>query len=300
MKIAAGIIVFNSDFVLKQVLQTIYPHFDQILIAEGPVKFWQSQGFSHSTDRTLDILDSFPDPEKKITIYHGVHSEKTEQANAYMQFLDPDIDYIWNIDADELFLEQDIVRVKQLLWDGKYTSAGFRSRTFFGGFDHYLTGFEEHHEFMRIRKVYPGSRWKDHRPPTIEHALGVQAWPERHLSFETLASYGIYMYHYSYVFPRQVQEKVRYYEKAVISPGNCIPDYFNQVWLPWATDPDTRAAIERKYEGVHEFIPVYRGGCYPTRFAGQHPPAIQESMAELKAEWDRQLKAIVTTPHNKS
>lgn len=289
MKIAAGIIVFNSDFVLKQVLQTIYPHFDQILVAQGPVKFWQDQGFTQSTDKTVEILNTFPDPEGKITIVHGMYPEKTAQANAYMEHLRPDMDYIWNIDADELFMDQDIIRVKELLWEGQYTSAGFRSRTFFGGFDHYLTGFEENHEFLRVRKVYPGSQWKDHRPPTIEHPPGTNSWPEKHLSFETLASQGIFMYHYSYVFPRQVMEKVRYYETAVINQGNCIPVYFKKVWLPWAKDIDLRTTIERKYRGVHEFVPEYRGDCYTARFNGSHPPAIAQSMKDLIQEWHDQM-----------
>jgi len=74
MKIAAGIIIFNGDYVLQECLSSIYPFVDQILIAEGPVKFWQNQGFSTSTDKTNDILHNFPDPQNKIKIYHGQYS----------------------------------------------------------------------------------------------------------------------------------------------------------------------------------------------------------------------------------
>ena len=61
---------------------------------------------------------------------------------------------------------------KHILETEKYTSVGFKSLTFYGGFDRYLTGFEENAEFIRIRKVYPKSFWRTHRPPTIKYPEG--------------------------------------------------------------------------------------------------------------------------------
>lgn len=291
MKLAVGIIVFNSDFVLKQVLDSMYDHADQILIAEGPVDWWHKKtGLRTSNDGTNTILANYPDPDKKITIVRGPYAEKTEQANAYMAHLWPDMDYIWNIDADEVFKQKDIIKVKELLADKTYTSVGFRSITFFGGFNHYLTGFEQEHQFMRIRRVYPGSVWADHRPPTIKHAPGVAQAPEKHLDYDTLASLGIYMYHYSYTFPRQVFEKIQYYEGAVISPGNCIPNYFNEVWMHWVNHPESRPAIEKLWQGVHEFMPRARGECFTAPFTGQHPKVILDAMPQLKAKFKYQLE----------
>ena len=96
-------IVFEGDYVLEACLRQVYPHAAQILIAEGPVKFWQEKGRTTSTDRTNEIIDNFPDPENKIKVVHGQFSEKDEQCSAYMQFLDDDIDYLWNLDSDEIF-----------------------------------------------------------------------------------------------------------------------------------------------------------------------------------------------------
>ncbi len=50
MKIAFGMIVFEGDYVLKECLECVYPFADQILIAEGPVRFWQEQGKTTSED----------------------------------------------------------------------------------------------------------------------------------------------------------------------------------------------------------------------------------------------------------
>ena len=61
MKITFGIIVLNGDYVLEEALKSIYPYAHQILIAEGPVTYWQQQGITTSTDRTNEIIDNFPE-----------------------------------------------------------------------------------------------------------------------------------------------------------------------------------------------------------------------------------------------
>ena len=227
MKITFGMIVLNGDQVLEEALSSVYPYAHQILIAEGPVSYWQQQGYTTSVDGTNEILDSFPDPDNKITIVHSKYLEKDDQCNTYMNYLKPDTDYIWNLDCDEVFKPEDIETIIKLLEAEKYTSVGFKSLTFYGGFDNYLTGFEENAEFMRIRKVYPGSYWKTHRPPTIAHKID-NPWPEKHLDCNYLAeNYGVRMYHYSYVFPDQVFNKIKYYEEFL---EHIKASYKNQYW----------------------------------------------------------------------
>ena len=78
MKIAFGMIVFEGDYVLRECLECVYPYAEQILIAEGPVTFWQQQGKTTSEDKTNWILANFPDPDNKIKVIHGQFSEKDE------------------------------------------------------------------------------------------------------------------------------------------------------------------------------------------------------------------------------
>ena len=289
MKITFGMIVLNGDQVLEETLASVYPYAHQILIAEGPVSYWQQQGYTTSADGTNDILNSFPDPDNKIKIVHSQYTEKDDQCNAYMQFLDDETDYIWNLDCDEVFKPEDIETVISLLEKERYTSVGFKSITFYGGFDHYLSGFEEGAEFIRIRKVYPGSYWQTHRPPTIAHKID-NPWPEKHLNFNDLAdNYGVRMYHYSYVFPDQVYNKIKYY-KEYLSKENCIDNYFGRVYLPWVTgDEQQRQAIEQQYHGVHEFKPAYRGKCFTKEFTGEHPQVVKNNLDKLKEKFNNQL-----------
>ena len=291
IKVAFGMIVFEGDYVLKECLEQVYPYASQILIAEGPVKYWQEKGRSTSTDDTNDILNNFPDPENKITIVHGQYSEKDEQCNAYIEHMRPDIDYLWNLDSDEVYREEDIKKTIEFLEREAPTSIGVRSLSFYGGFENYLTGFELNRDnFLRIFRVTEGSKWLTHRPPTIQY-------PEehniikKHIDSNTFYRLtGVQMYHYSYVFPHQVKNKVEYY-KAKVSRHKCIGDYYNKIYLPWMKGEEfDRYQLEKEYQGVHEFKPEYRGPCYTEPFTGKHPKAIESNLEKLKNRIKKELQ----------
>ena len=288
MKIAFGMIVFEGDYVLKQCLEQVYPFAEQILISEGPVSYWQRQGRTTSLDDTNKILDEFPDPDNKIKIVHGQFNEKDDQCRAYMQNIKDDIDYIWNLDSDEIYTTKDLEKIIQFLDVEKPTSVGVRSCSFYGGFDHYLTGFELNRDnFLRIFKYEPGSTWLTHRPPTIQYPQNLNV-VKKHVDSDTLFSkLGVQMYHYSYTFPDQVYKKVNYYKDSV-SRDNCIDDYFNRVYLPWVNGD--RVRVEEQFLGVHEFKPYSRGECFTSPFILSHPESIINDMEELKNKFKKQLK----------
>jgi hypothetical protein len=290
MKIAFGMIVFEGDYVLKECLEQVYPFASQILIAEGPVKYWQDRGKTTSEDKTNEILHSFLDPENKIKIVHGQFIEKDDQCNAYISHLNDDIDYLWNLDSDEVYKTEDIQKTIEFLNKEKPTSVGVRSKSFYGGFDHYLTGFELNTDnFLRIFRVVKGSKWLTHRPPTIEYPSNISV-ERKHVDSDTFYKLtGVEMYHYSYVFPKQVKNKIQYY-KAKVSLDKCIDDYYNKIYLPWVnSDEYKKYEIEKKYMGVHEFKPEYRGDCFTAEFEGQHPESIQNNLRNLKDKFFEEL-----------
>ena len=293
-KIAFGMIVFEGDYVLEACLSQVYPHASQILIAEGPVKFWQEKGRTTSTDRTNQIIDNFPDPENKIRIVHGQFSEKDDQCSAYMQFLNDDIDYLWNLDSDETFKGEDIEKLIDIMEKGGYTSADVKSCSFYGGFDRYIGGFEERKgNFHRVFKVYPGSKWLTHRPPTVVHDPSVDPIPNKHIDGDTLwYRHGIRMYHYSYVFPKQVANKIEYYE-AKVSRDKCFKKYFETIYLPWvqADDDEQKFKIEMINDGVHEFIKGTRPHTFTKRFEGSHPSEVEKRLEEYRNRIDDEMSA---------
>ena len=285
MKIAFCCIVFNGDFVLKQLLESIYPYANQIIIVDGVVDYWAKLGFTGSVDETISIIENFPNPDGKIVLLKNqVAKEKTELCRKFMPFIAEDTDYIWCIDSDEIFKGVDIEKVIELLKEINPTSVSFQSNTFFGGFDHIMGGFERDHNFKRILKYEKGCTYVDHRPPTLS-VPNDRPFSGKQLFERT----GVEMYHYSYVSPYQVYDKMQYY-KAAVSMHNCIPDYFEQIWLRRVEKPQDRKLIEDKWLGVHEFIPSYRGECRTMIFKGEHPEPIKRDMELLKLKFNEQLR----------
>lgn len=283
MKISFGMIVFNGNQVLKECLESIYPYAHEILIAEGPVKYWQDKGHTTSTDGTNEILHNFPDPENKIKINHGQYNEKEHQCNEYIKMIDIKSDYIWHIDCDEIYKPEDIEKIIELLKKEKYTKVGFKTYSFFGGFDRYIGGFVENFEFIRIFKYEYGAYWNNHRPPDLYYPTTKRRksqFKHKYLMGEELDKIGIRIYHYSWISQNQVYNKMEYY-KDNISRDISIDNYMNDLYLPWVNgDENIKMEIENKYNGVHEFKPEFRTETFTKKFEIEHPEVIKKIISK--------------------
>jgi len=283
MKVTFVLIVFNSDHVLEPCLRSVLP-FGDVVAAEGPVEFWQRQGFTHSTDMTNAILSQY-----NIPTVHGKWDEKTEEANAAITLVPPDTDFVWCVDADEIWKAKDLDVIFDILSTDKFDSISFKATSFYGGFDRYMTGFEENFEVHRIQRYYPGARFATHRPPTINAPDGHPWRKHAHLGHNDTDSLGLRFYHYSYVFPSQMKAKAEYYA----SMGGTIPNYYNKVYLPWVLgDSEEKHRIETIYNGVHNWTVDRRGACKTAQFNGEHPDEIARVMPDLIARFDDELKGL--------
>lgn len=292
MRICAAMIVLNGDHVLQQSLESIYDFVDEIVIAEGPVKFWQEKGIEKSTDKTLEIIKSFHDPSKKIKLISSQYEEKNEQFSAALNLMTKNPDYLIQVDSDEVWTEESLKNLKNLIQDKKPISVGVHSYTFVGGFDRVLSGFEENTDnFLRIFKWEENCKFITHRPPTILYKDGEQTRGKGHIdSDEARDYYGVSMCHYSYVWPSQVKSKIDYY-KAKVSMHNCIPDFYESYWLPWVMSKtlEEKWEIEKKIIGMHEFKPEVRGPAFTKKFMQEHPDSIKKSMHHLIKRIDNEL-----------
>ena len=284
MRITAAMIVLNGDHVLEESLRSIYDHVDEIVIAEGPVKYWQDRGITSSTDDTLRILNDFHDPDGKVKWVSSRYSEKDQQFQAAINLMSNSPDYLLQVDADEVWTEDSLRNLRKLLLDRRPTSIGVHSYTFVGGFDRIIGGFEENTDnFLRVFKWEDGCKFVTHRPPTISYSNGQRTGGIGHIdSDEARDYYGISMCHYSYVWPSQVKSKIEYY-RSKVSMQNCIPDFYEKYWLPWvqAETLDKKWSIEKKIEGMHEFKPEVRGPAYTKPYNGSHAISIQKNKKNL-------------------
>jgi len=128
MKICFAMIVFNGDCFIRQVLDSIYPYANQIIVNNGCVKYWQNQGFTGSTDGTAKILADYPDPDKKLIVINVNGAEKTELCQAYMPYVVPETTHLWTIDSDEVFTPAAIEKTMEVLEKRDPHSIGCRSR----------------------------------------------------------------------------------------------------------------------------------------------------------------------------
>lgn len=290
MKLTFGIIVLNGDFFLKQVLESIYPFAHAICIAEGPVTYWRNKGVMQSTDDTLTILRDFPDPQNKLIVESRGYVEKDDQCRAWFANVPSDTDYVFCVDSDEVHKPEYIEKLITFLEKEQPSSVGFKSDSFYGGFDRIIGGFERDHSFKRVLKYIPGCYYRTHRQPTLATKKGGDIVGRDITGNQLYQDIGIIMPHYSYVSPKGVFEKLQYYEESVISKGNCIPNYFNDVWLQWVNRPDLRQEIEDKWKGVQEFRPEKRGEAFTIPFTGKHPYVIRRDIHELKTKFNKQLR----------
>lgn len=236
----------------------------------------------HSNDGTLKILEDIKneeDPENKIQIITAEDEgysngfwpgEKDEQSRAYAKRATGN--YLWQVDVDEFYKTEDIRSVIDLLADDPSISAvSFRQIQFWGGFNHIVDswflrrGVQDFHRLFKWDNSY---QYTTHRPPTVVDEERTNLREKHWITPQQLMKKGIYLYHYSYVFPKQVKEKASYYSNA-----------------KWAKRPDTLSWYENNFlnlKNPYRLFIVYNSWGWIEKFSFSHPEQIQQMINDIK------------------
>lgn len=103
-------IALNEEEYIENVLRNFYDWecCHQIIIVEGAVKLYPKDNVKkgHSTDRTIEIIKNFPDPQNKIVLVQGEWKNKMEQRSQYAKRITGD--YMFVVDADECYIKADL------------------------------------------------------------------------------------------------------------------------------------------------------------------------------------------------
>ncbi len=217
-KISFGIIVLNGEPFIKYCLRALYPFAHEILVVEGAIETVRSISTSdgHSTDTTRESILGFikdEDPHKKVKFItrDGFWKEKDEMSQAYARAATGD--YLWQIDVDEFYLEEDMSQIIKLLEnDPTISGISFKMKSFWGGVDYTEEG-PIFGDIYRIFKFGPGYRYTTHEPPVVLDDQGRNLKKMNWIDGYAMQKNKIFMYHYSLVFPGIVREKARFYEK---------------------------------------------------------------------------------------
>lgn len=227
IKITFGIIVLNGMPFIRYNIRALYPFAHEIIVVEGaaPSAKYFARENGHSKDNTLNKLRRFQieeDFEKKIIIVtaedegysNGFWPEKDEMSQAYAKRATGN--YLWQIDSDEFYLEEDMKAVISMLAnDPKIKTVSFPMLTFWGSPNYRVNGYFL--DMFMVHRIFawgPGFQYLSHRPVTIldnqQRDLRTLKW----VSPAEMRAKGIFMYHYELVFTKQVEEKCSYYAGA--------------------------------------------------------------------------------------
>lgn len=285
-------IVLNGEPFTRYNLRTIYTFAYEIIVVEGACPAARNCATldGHSSDGTLNILHDFrshEDPEHKLTIItaedeghpDGFWSEKDEMSQAYAKRATGN--YLWQVDMDEFYHARDIQRVILMLAEEpEVKSISFRAVQFWGGLGYRTDGTylrKGAQDFHRLFAWGPGYRYVTHRPPTVVDEQGRNLRNFKWLTAGMLVRQGIYMYHYSFVFPFQVQSKFDYHYALDGQNGlsSCVLEK-RKAWL--------RNYFELRSPFLIDDTSVVSGPSWIRSFRGEHPEGILQLWNDIIQE----------------
>lgn len=287
-RISFGIIVLNGEPFTRYCLRALYPYAHEILVVEGGSRHaaHACTPDGHSTDGTLETLRRFvaeEDPDGKVQLItrEGYWNEKDEQSHAYACRATGD--WLWQIDIDEFYRPEDMQTILALLaGDPHITGAAFHTLNVWGDLQTRVNGLHlmaMGQVFRRLFRWGPGYRYATHRPPTVLDAQGRDLTRGHWIAGAAMEARGIFLYHYSLLFPRHVRAKCDYYES--LSGGARR----ERAWFE-----DGYMRLGRPF---HVFN-VSSQTSWLEAYDGPHPPAILDMMDDIRAgRLDEPLRPMV-------
>lgn len=283
-KITFGIIVLNGEPFTRYCLRSIYPYAYEIIVVEGGHEDARSvcTADGHSIDGTLEALHQFKkeeDPENKLTIVtkdgfwpkkDELGRDRTPQSRAYAEKATGD--FLWQIDIDEFYREEDMVRIINLLDKNPgITAVTFPTRNFWGDIHYIIDGWNLRRGSMYFHRLFKwgqGYRYVTHEPPTIHNEQGTDLRDLHWISGQEMKKKGIYMYHYPHLFPWQVKQKVSIYRDE--KPELCAEI------IEWANN---------NYFRISNPFNIERHYWYPSwleHYRGHHPRQVLKMMEDIR------------------
>jgi hypothetical protein len=283
-RITFGMIVLNGEPFVEFNLRALYPFAHQIIVVEGsaPAAANTATAAGHSLDGTMQALLDFKaheDPEDKLLIVTAEDEgypngfwpgEKHEQSQAYAKRATGN--WLWQVDVDEFYQPQDMHWIaSELLARSDAQAVSFKQIQFWGGLNYHVDGWYLRHYggavFHRLFRWEPGYTYTTHRPPSVVDRDGADLRRLGHVTAKEMARRGIYLYHYSLVFPDQVEAKSRYYSNVAWGAFGKMNEWAQKDF----------GELRNPYR-VHN---VYRYPSWLERYQGSHPPQIVAMWQEI-------------------
>lgn len=261
IKLVKCLAVHNEEDWVVENLTNCYDEFDIIRVVEGAVKGRPgSTKDGHSTDKTLELIRNFPDPENKIELITGSRHFKSLEEQK-QTFLDraSEGEWLFIIDCDEFYMEGEIDRVRKAIQTRPTASEIVPTFLhFYRDFSHIKAPHPEwqpqHQRIIRYRR---GLKYHTHPVATDDKGRCTYFTPEYQPKRFTMP--GLWIYHYGHAKGKEFhQMKKKFYEseleKFKLADGTNASDKFDDKFVEFmeGTEP---------YDTILEFD-------------GQHPEAL--------------------------
>jgi len=272
--------VLNGEPFTKYCLRQLYPFAHEIVIVEGAVEGAESIATpeGHSIDGTWEVLKRFKkeeDPEDKLKIidHSGFWYDKNEMSKAYS--LKVTGNYLWQIDIDEFYTNEAIMKVIHIISQHPNISAiSFPGLTFWGSpkyrCDSWSLIRNNYYEVFRLFKWGEGYKYTTHIPPTVIDHQGCNLRTKSPRNGNDMIEADIWMYHYSLLFPKQVELKGIYYSSRRNRPRVTG-------WNYW---------MDNSYLSLKKPFRTHNTYQYPgwlERFPGKHPEQIESMWKDIES-----------------
>lgn len=220
MRTTIAMIVYNEEQFLELNLRNHYKLADKIIIVEGAVgKYAEVTGSYTSTDRTIEIIELFPDLHKKITLVKPKRAwrDKVEMQNEFCKRAEDGI--LLKIDADEFYHPKDIERMIRVFEnDPKLALIYPYWYHFWGDKDHIITGGRWDCPHCKIWRFKPHYKYKNTHNRMQDGELEISGSPRTKSgpgnSCKVVRLDNLFCYHYAYLKSNEWQkQKYAFYKK---------------------------------------------------------------------------------------
>jgi hypothetical protein len=223
VKFSVMVLAYNQEEFIDYYLRAIYPYIYKIVImyADKPFDAYNptSRDLFNKVDKTLEMIEAFPDTENKLIIKMGCWSDEEAMRNEALAIMrECGSDYCLIIDADEFFPDQMLPKILAYLSEKvPYNMVAWaKYRTPYKRLDYEI-------QTTRARlpvavKINDDTKFIDKRIPTGEQ----YKLPDQY-----------FYWHLGYVLSnRRMYEKINTYSHAHELPQN----WYEEKWLNWTPE----------------------------------------------------------------
>ena len=220
-RIGAGICVHNEEEYISYCLRGIYDLVEVIAVCVNVGVPWG--GTPEPLDRTLELVQSFPDPDGKLRIQPGEWRTEIEQRNSNLDLIRDAVDYYLILDADEFYTQSDFARIRRhVAWRPHIGQFRIRVNTYWKTNPLWRIDPPEPLKQYILSRVRPGTRF-----------TGLRGTNEKWRSVIPRST--AVMHHFSYA---RTSEKVLQKIRNFSHKDQVVSGWFENVWLGWDANRD--------------------------------------------------------------